>query len=57
MLEDTDLFNSVELYLDAEDYRQSGHHLDPTAPGSLASLNLFSGVHAYSIMTGVKFNY
>ena len=45
----------TELYVDAEDYRQTGRHYDRSAPGDLASLNLFSGVHAFSVMTGFKF--
>ncbi|MDE2561842.1 MAG: DUF3570 domain-containing protein [Sphingomonadales bacterium] len=48
------LFEGTELYLDAEDYRQSGDHLDPGAPGALATLDMFPGVHALSVITGLR---
>ncbi|OJV32616.1 MAG: hypothetical protein BGO24_02415 [Sphingomonas sp. 67-36] len=51
------LLPDTELYVDVERYRQTGAHNDPTAPGALASMDLFSGVHALSAMTGFRFKF
>ena len=48
------LMEDSELYVQAEDYRQTGTHYVAGAPGALANLDLFSGVHAISVMTGFK---
>jgi hypothetical protein len=48
------LLEDSELYVEAESYRQTGAHYDPAAPGALAGLDLFSGVHALSVMAGFK---
>jgi len=50
-----ELSRNSELYLMAEDYKQSGDTHVADAPGILANENIFSGVHARSIMMG--FNY
>lgn len=50
-----ELSRDSELYLMAEDYKQSGDTHIAGAPGVLANENFFSGVHARSIMMG--FNY
>lgn len=57
LFRDDDNFSDMDLYVVAERYQQSGDHLDPTAPGALSSLDFFSGVRAFSIMTGIKMKY
>ena len=47
------LFANSEFYIDGEIYRQSGAHTVPGAPGGLAGLDVFSGVKAVSVMSGV----
>jgi hypothetical protein len=47
-------FKTGELYMEGESYRQSGAHFIATAPGQLAGLDLFSGVHATSVMVGLR---
>jgi hypothetical protein len=44
-----------EAYLLLEDYRQKGLDHPAGAIGDLAQENLFSGVHAYSLMAGYSF--
>ena len=48
------IFADTELYIEGESYRQSGAHVDASAPGALAGIDLFSGVHAYSVMSGFR---
>lgn len=48
------LFAGTEFYVDAEDYRQTGSHFDASAPGPLATLDMFPGVHALSVITGLR---
>jgi hypothetical protein len=46
-----------ELYVMAEDYKQSGNSHIAGAPGDLANENFFSGVHAKSLMVGFNFKF
>jgi len=48
------LFEDSELYVEGESYRQAGTHTIAGAPGQLAGLDFFSGVHAISVMMGFK---
>jgi len=48
------VFKTGEFYIEGESYRQSGAHTIATAPGQLSGLDLFSGVHATSVMTGLR---
>ena len=48
------LFANSEFYIDGEIYRQSGAHTVPGAPGGLAGLDVFSGVKAVSVMSGLR---
>lgn len=52
-----ELSRDSELYLMAEDYKQSGDSFVPGAPGDLANENFFSGVHAKSVMLGFSYKY
>ena len=52
-----DIFPDMDVYVVGERYRQTGAHTDPTAPGALSTLDFFSGVHAFTIMTGIKLKY
>ena len=49
--------HGVELYVVGEDYKQSGTKYYANAPGALSKLNFFAGVHAISVMTGVRFTF
>jgi len=46
-----------EFYILAQDYRQSGAKTIASAPGDLAMENLFSGVHARSVMAGFTYTF
>ena len=48
------LIEDSELYLEGETYRQTGAHSVAGAPGALAGVDLFTGVKAFSIMTGFR---
>jgi hypothetical protein len=48
------VFHTGEFYIEGESYRQSGARTVAGAPGALAGLDLFSGVHAISVMTGLR---
>lgn len=48
---------NLEAYLQAEDYRQSGEHTVPGAPGDLANQDFFAGVHADDVVAGVKVSF
>lgn len=52
-----ELSRNSELYLMAEDYKQSGVSHLAGAPGDLANENFFSGVHARSIMLGFSYKF
>ncbi|MBU6267939.1 MAG: DUF3570 domain-containing protein [Sphingomonadales bacterium] len=52
-----ELFPDMDVYLVGERYRQTGTHTDPTAPGALSTLDFFSGVKSFSIMSGIKVKY
>jgi len=45
----------AEIYAEGDRYKQTGVHYLTSAPGALASENLFSGVSATSIMAGLRF--
>lgn len=47
----------AELYLRGEAYRQTGDGHPAGAPGQLANLNLFGGVHAVSVMSGIRLTF
>jgi opacity protein-like surface antigen len=51
------LAKGVDLYVVGEDYKQTGTHHYANAPGALATQDFFGGVHAYSVMTGVKLSF
>ena len=46
-----------EMYIMAENYRQSGDKHIAGAPGDLANENFFSGIHSTSIMMGINFKF
>ena len=46
---------SGEIYILGEHYQQTGKSHNPSAPGDLASENLFYGVKATSVMAGLTF--
>jgi hypothetical protein len=48
------LGHGAEFYFIGEVYRQMGTHHVAGAPGALAGLDVFSGVHAVSLMSGVR---
>lgn len=48
---------NTNLYLLAEDYKQMGRHHLPYAPGDLATEDIFSGVHATSIVAGFTYRF
>lgn len=48
------VFKTGEFYIEGESYRQTGAHTVANAPGQLSGLDLFSGVHAISVMTGLR---
>ena len=52
-----DVAPNAEIYLMAEDYRQTGDSTVPNAPGDLATENFFSGVHAKSIVAGFTYRF
>ena len=45
---------NIEIYGAAERYVQEGRRLDPTAPGALATTDLFAGSKSVSIITGLR---
>lgn len=47
----------TDLYVMAEDYKQMGAHYLPNAPGDLAHEDVFSGVHARSIIAGFTYKF
>ena len=49
------VFEGSEFYVLGEDYKQMGASHLAIAPGALAGENLFSGVHARSVMAGLRF--
>jgi len=51
------LTNQLELYGMAEVYRQSKSGALPQGPGSIAAQDLFAGVDAVSILTGLKYSF
>jgi hypothetical protein len=51
------VFGNGELYVLGEDYRQTGAKFLPNAPGALATENVFAGVHAISLVTGLRFTF
>ena len=57
LFRDDDFFPDMDFYIVGERYKQTGQHLDPTAPGGLSTLDFFSGVKSFSIMTGIKVKY
>ena len=48
------VFGTGELYIEGESYRQTGPHTIANAVGQLSGLDLFSGVRATSVMTGLR---
>ena len=48
------IFTAAEFYVAGESYRQRGAHTVAGAPGQLGTLDLFSGVHATSVMVGLR---
>jgi len=48
------VFKTGEFYIEGESYRQTGARTVAGAPGQLSGLDLFSGVHATSVMTGLR---
>jgi hypothetical protein len=46
--------DGIELYVAAEDYRQTGAHTI-AGPGTIPTLDVFSGTHAISAMSGIRF--
>lgn len=47
----------IELYAIGADYKQKGTNYYPNAPGALATETFFGGVHALSVITGVRFTF
>lgn len=47
----------ADFYIMAEDYKQMGKHYLPNAPGDLAHEDVFSGVHARSIVAGFTYRF
>jgi len=54
---DYQLSPNSEVYVLAEDYKQSGDSKVAGAPGDLADENFFSGVHAESVMMGFSYKF
>lgn len=51
------VFHNGELYVLGEDYRQTGAHTLANAPGALKTEDFFGGVHAISLVTGLRFTF
>lgn len=49
--------SGIELYVAGERYWQYGQRYDPSAPGHLAHVDLFSGTRSYSVMSGLRLTF